>query len=70
MKDKTVKKYITAFIVAAIFSFTVITHKYNSLKLDYHKAEADKVEYCRKYNEIECKYENLKDSLDRIYRKL
>lgn len=40
--------------------------KHLDLRDAYYKAEKEKVEYCRKYNEVECKYENLKDSLQQI----
>lgn len=48
------------------FITTLFTVKYLDLKDAYKKSESDKVEYCRKYNEVECKYKNLKDSLQQI----
>lgn len=53
-------------ITVIVFMGTLFSVKYLNLKNAYHKAEKEKVEYCRKYNETECKYENLKDSLQRI----
>lgn len=50
---------IMLFIGIAIGCIIVI--KYEALKKDYKKAESDKIEYCKKYNELKSKVK--KDSL-------
>jgi len=69
MKDKTVKKYVAAFIVAAIFGFTVIAYKYNNLKEAYTKAEKEKVGYCKKYHEL-CKDTAISNQISKDYYSL
>jgi hypothetical protein len=56
-------------IAIILFLSTLFAVKYLGLRKAYKEAESDKVEYCRKYNEVECKYENLQDSLQRITNK-
>ena len=61
MKDKTTKKYVGVFIVATIFIYTLTAHKYNNLKAAYENAEKEKVEYCKRYNELKCKINEVRN---------
>lgn len=42
-------------ITVIVFMITLFSVKYLNLRNAYHKAEKERVEYCKKYNELKCK---------------
>jgi len=53
------KSNILAICVVGCFMTTLFSVKYLNLKDAYQKAEKEKIEYCKKYNELKCRINKL-----------
>lgn len=54
------KNNILTICVVGCFMTTLLTLKYLNLRDAYHKAEKERVEYCKKYKELKVKLQNEK----------
>lgn len=55
------RNYNYIMFIGIILIFSALAIKYVTLKEEYRKSERDKIEYCKKYNILKCKFE--RDSL-------